>query len=350
MIRILCLGKFDNPNSIPWIKFLGLCAAHLTEDLTHTMILICEILTEEPEGGSAMIPLKVFLDLYVFLAKTDASKPQILKNIQFTEAEINIWKEKVGETAIDRPPVEIEQHGGNISTYIRNNISLESIEKSDQSLDTSRQSEGNEMEDQGRRVSTKQKGSSHDKTAEPSESMSKAVANCEINQEQNQTSEAKGRECVVSAEKSGSNIQEGQVTNKESVSLDIDDVMKNGSICLKGIAQTSDESAGSVDNSVTSDVKRIFHENIPIDDPVNKMEDNTNGKISEENEVISHSEPFSYGEIHIDAIPGIGPPVPDELIQAVCEYMEKVAATQRGMVMPRNIRNYNCPPLEVLDY
>lgn len=32
------------------------------------MIYVCELLTEEPEGGSAMIPFAVFSSLYRFLA------------------------------------------------------------------------------------------------------------------------------------------------------------------------------------------------------------------------------------------------------------------------------------------
>lgn len=55
------------------------------QNLTQTMILVCEILTEEPEGGSAMIPVEVFNDVYQFLAAIDASKPQILYNIYFTD-------------------------------------------------------------------------------------------------------------------------------------------------------------------------------------------------------------------------------------------------------------------------
>nr|CAI5859972.1 unnamed protein product [Callosobruchus analis] len=61
LIQILCLGGFTDAGAIPWLKFVGLCAAHLTEDLTHTMMLICEIITEEPEGGSAMISLEIFM-------------------------------------------------------------------------------------------------------------------------------------------------------------------------------------------------------------------------------------------------------------------------------------------------
>lgn len=35
------------------------------------MILICETITEEPEGGSAMIPVDTFVWLYTFLAQLD---------------------------------------------------------------------------------------------------------------------------------------------------------------------------------------------------------------------------------------------------------------------------------------
>ncbi|CAH1103786.1 unnamed protein product [Psylliodes chrysocephalus] len=89
---MLCLGGFTNHKAIHWLKFVGLCAAHLTDNLTNTMTLICEIMTEEPEGGSAMIPFEIFMDLYIFLAKIDASKPQVLKNIHFGDAVLNVYK------------------------------------------------------------------------------------------------------------------------------------------------------------------------------------------------------------------------------------------------------------------
>lgn len=31
LIKILCLGAFDNPKAIPWLKFVAICAAHLTD-------------------------------------------------------------------------------------------------------------------------------------------------------------------------------------------------------------------------------------------------------------------------------------------------------------------------------
>lgn len=57
-----------------------------------------------------------------------------------------------------------------------------------------------------------------------------------------------------------------------------------------------------------------------------------------------------YEEVCVEAIAGIGPIVPDELVEAVCDYMKDMATIQHGMVMPRNIKHYNCPPLEVFEY
>lgn len=55
------------------------------------MILFCEIITEEPEGGSAMIPLEPFLDVYKFLAAIDASQPQTLLNLYFTDSALGLY-------------------------------------------------------------------------------------------------------------------------------------------------------------------------------------------------------------------------------------------------------------------
>lgn len=136
LTEILCLGGFTNNLAIPWLRFVGLCAAHLTEvifvfhfddgcytirstvatrflfvsqNLTQTMIMICEILTEEPEGGSAMVTLETFVDLYRFLACIDASQPQVLYNIYFTDSVLSLLEkveskqaeEKISEGSIE---------------------------------------------------------------------------------------------------------------------------------------------------------------------------------------------------------------------------------------------------------
>lgn len=53
-------------------------------------------------------------------------------------------------------------------------------------------------------------------------------------------------------------------------------------------------------------------------------------------------------EIYVEAIEGIGGIVPENVVKDVIDYMKRIASEQHGVVMPRNIRHYNCPPLEVL--
>ncbi|KAJ8707708.1 hypothetical protein PYW07_011385 [Mythimna separata] len=73
--RILCLCEvYMREESVPFFHFLAVAGGMLTKCLTHTMILLCEALTKEPDGGSAAIPVDEFLTMYRYLAVMDASK------------------------------------------------------------------------------------------------------------------------------------------------------------------------------------------------------------------------------------------------------------------------------------
>ncbi|KAF9414659.1 hypothetical protein HW555_007520, partial [Spodoptera exigua] len=73
--RILCLCEvYHRQDDVPYLHFLAVAGGMLTKCLTHTMILLCESLTKEPDGGSAAIPVEEFLAMYLYLAKMDASK------------------------------------------------------------------------------------------------------------------------------------------------------------------------------------------------------------------------------------------------------------------------------------
>lgn len=76
------------------------------------MITVCETLTEEPEGGSAMITLETFVDLYRFLAAIDASHPQTLKNLYFTDALLALCpesEEKITRVVEEEAPSELAE-------------------------------------------------------------------------------------------------------------------------------------------------------------------------------------------------------------------------------------------------
>lgn len=57
-----------------------------------------------------------------------------------------------------------------------------------------------------------------------------------------------------------------------------------------------------------------------------------------------------YEDVFVTAKPGLGPKVPDDLVKEIERYMKEMAKLQHGMVMPRNIRHYDCPPLEEVEH
>nr|XP_003704334.1 PREDICTED: uncharacterized protein LOC100877325 [Megachile rotundata] len=73
LFQILSVGNLLPARECHFYKFLAIACGFLGKNLLETMVYVCELLTEEPEGGSAMIPLTTFLNLYVFLAELDCS-------------------------------------------------------------------------------------------------------------------------------------------------------------------------------------------------------------------------------------------------------------------------------------
>ncbi|EZA51354.1 Ropporin-1-like protein [Ooceraea biroi] len=63
---IATIGRFRRTCRIK--KFLAVAVGLLGANLTETMIMICQLFTHEPDGGSAMIPLTLFTELYEYLA------------------------------------------------------------------------------------------------------------------------------------------------------------------------------------------------------------------------------------------------------------------------------------------
>ncbi|KAG9488108.1 hypothetical protein GDO78_007740 [Eleutherodactylus coqui] len=56
---------------VDWMQFLALACSALGGSITTALKYACEILTEDPEGGAARIPLQTFIFLYKYLAQID---------------------------------------------------------------------------------------------------------------------------------------------------------------------------------------------------------------------------------------------------------------------------------------
>ncbi|KRT81124.1 hypothetical protein AMK59_5404, partial [Oryctes borbonicus] len=440
LIKILCLGGFTDVNAIPWNKFLGLCAGYLTDSLTQTMILFCEIITEEPEGGSAMIPLEAFLEVYKFLAAIDASKPQTLINLYFTDSALNLFaKEKkkvVKEVESESTPsiesstptveevaeeqeaeVEIAGEGSIISCpdIVTDDVLQEpdliderKSEPSEEFISIRKHDEDELDEDEDK---ASPRGSKPDHlandvsmtstefSAEPDENLfgiteqeaeresvveaETGKGDAEAEGEAEGEREAEGEEGEkkdteeYDDEETEEQAKEDEKVDEESVKEDaeepteqeeekrksaIEEQLKQveKDICEKGgielaedevLEEEQEEEKGDVDGREESKLSEIegaeegsaeggyFRE-------IDELEEHIRVKYEEEEgegheEIAEEEEPQE--EVYVEAIPGIGPIVPLDLVEAVERHLTSVAAEEHGMTMPRHVRHYSCP-------
>ncbi|XP_019696098.2 ropporin-1-like protein isoform X2 [Harpegnathos saltator] len=63
---IATIGQFRRNCQVK--RFLAIAVGLLGSNLTETMIMVCQLFSHEPDGGSAMIPLSLFIEIYEYLA------------------------------------------------------------------------------------------------------------------------------------------------------------------------------------------------------------------------------------------------------------------------------------------
>jgi hypothetical protein len=63
------LGNFKD--EVDWLSFLSLACSALENNITAAMTRVCEMLSPDPDGGAARIPLTLLMTLYRFLAQID---------------------------------------------------------------------------------------------------------------------------------------------------------------------------------------------------------------------------------------------------------------------------------------
>ncbi|XP_072758381.1 ropporin-1-like protein [Anoplolepis gracilipes] len=108
---IITIGKFRRTCQVK--KFLAITVGLLGATLTETMIMICQLFTHEPDGGSAMIPLTLFMDLYEYLAglacdgseknatcDQDVTDRTCSMNSQDTDVDVNLDSELISKDEI----------------------------------------------------------------------------------------------------------------------------------------------------------------------------------------------------------------------------------------------------------
>ncbi|XP_055373583.1 uncharacterized protein LOC129606958 [Condylostylus longicornis] len=78
--KLLSLAGMLHWKELHWLKLVGIMAGWLSTNLKNTMILVCDLLTNDLEGGMARIPIWMFLTVYNYLAELDCSKEQRILN------------------------------------------------------------------------------------------------------------------------------------------------------------------------------------------------------------------------------------------------------------------------------
>ncbi|KAK4878653.1 hypothetical protein RN001_011159 [Aquatica leii] len=323
LINLLVLSGFKDPYAIPWLEFVGICAGHLTDNLTNTMILFCEIITEEPEGGSAMVPLEIFLTVYKLLANIDASNPQTLLNLYFTDALLALFRQPsvveskestvvLEEEIVEEEVVAEEEKVVEVDLGPAEDLVGVVISCPDIAVDNYKTEEDFLSE-------AAQPVTDYESPAIPPEVL--ALENVDLEKEMKD----KGQD-VMSTEL-GDSVEtlieelKNEPGEEEEMLVEDDYELQQ----LKEILEMQPELKQVDSDVLESDV--------------------TETKLDEIETEKGEEEP-AY--VYIDTVFGIGAKVPDEMIEAVFEYMKECSKVQKGMVMPRNIRHFNCPPLEVL--
>uniref|UniRef100_A0A1B0DA04 RIIa domain-containing protein n=1 Tax=Phlebotomus papatasi TaxID=29031 RepID=A0A1B0DA04_PHLPP len=76
LLKFMSLSRMLYWNKIHWLKLFAVMVGSLNNNLKDTAIMLCELLTESPEGSSSPIPLWMFKECYTFIAQLDCSREQ----------------------------------------------------------------------------------------------------------------------------------------------------------------------------------------------------------------------------------------------------------------------------------
>ncbi|XP_049767571.1 uncharacterized protein LOC126100953 [Schistocerca cancellata] len=359
---MLEIGEFTD-DEVDVLKFVAIAAGHLTHNLKQTMIVICEILTEEPEGGSAMIPFSTFCDLYTYLAKKDcgppsAHKPDVKETIQAeeesdeTEAEDKFHKQHAEDI---------------IAGIVGTVVSVPGDEEQTTENVTGADVQGEGEQEQSPELSETTIG-------ELQMSGSKDLEDtAEVHEESVQITETKGENgmdnmhpdkesCPVGVERTTSvkfkePVHAGSIKTEEDVSL-LSDESSSATVPEEKSSAPEEKSSEPEEKSsekiAKETVKEVVHR-AEVAAEANQAEITAaQFVIKVKSETVSRKvrtqrkapkKTLKPSHMHHE-VPGIGPPVSDEQIDKVITYLHYWSARQEGMIMPRNINHFLCPSLD----
>ncbi|CAK1593062.1 unnamed protein product [Parnassius mnemosyne] len=411
--RIMCLCEvYLRENSVPLLHFIAVAGGMLTKTLTHTIILLCETLTKEPDGGSAAIPVEHFLTMYKFLARMDASKDikyfngyregqtpppepeseedELLKTEETSQTSADdFWQD------IDLKKVSLINDKVARSARISVKLNMPIIGKIERSPSVER---AGQIERENYMRERKERPVPDEEVDKKLREMSAAKMSPEDSKEGGSKTDIVTEEEKCDTNSLTSNIEEVDAEADQKTKTQPENIDEFVAKCFKALEerradleQTFEEIAELVDKfktayydlgmvagrqmSTTSGEFIVQHiereimekvdeqiEVLPDPDLKKKkakpeevamireiletyLEENIDVIVPEVEEVEEEEQPIPEVVI-VYAVPGIGPPVDEDIIKEVEEYALDVSKVQADLFMPRNIRHFLCPPLE----
>ncbi|XP_063898814.1 uncharacterized protein LOC110382775 isoform X3 [Helicoverpa armigera] len=344
--RILCLCEvYLRQDSVPLLHFLAVAGGMLTKCLTHTMILLCESLTKEPDGGSAAIPMEDFLKMYRFLAQVDASK-----DVQYH----NGYREGAAPAI---PVMELVQDDG------------EDQEAADPARMIKVDSDDDEEDDEYWEDQDVQRLALIDDHVARTARLSVKLTLPTIGKIERSASIERIREAErdnYMRERIGRPAPDEEVDKKlKQLSATKMQDFGYGPPGMVAGRQMSTTSGEFIVQTIEKEIMDYIDEQIAIlPDPDLKkkkakpeevamirdileqfLDDNMEIIVPEVEEIEEEETPIPEITM-VYAVPGIGGPVDKEIMADFEEFIKEVCKLQAEMVMPRNIRHFLCPPLE----
>ncbi|KAK7864378.1 hypothetical protein R5R35_010976 [Gryllus longicercus] len=353
--EIFMLGRFET--EIDTLKFIAICAAYLCEKLSRTMILLCELLTEEPEGGSAMIPCDTFISLYTYLARMNCGPVLEGENATPPEgwADIVVEESTVEEQQKDMEEEEEEDKEGpeqvlkitDSEPHLTKCISVErTVEDMEATIKNalwdallSKLPDEDKAHDEDDYEAIKDDLWSSVKRNVDQYSNVAADARDFLHSVIQDIPDLRGKMEKPTADKTTSEILKKAIWDAITE--------KKPPPSMKGTVweTLSELITDTQKETMKNELWNAVLERIP------------SGDMSEH----ESEEPLKYIHREAEAVPswvgklvppyrvevkGIGPVISEEQIQAVEDYMKYWSDRQEDMVMPRNIRHFLCPPLD----
>ncbi|XP_075988755.1 uncharacterized protein LOC142984809 isoform X2 [Anticarsia gemmatalis] len=376
--RVLCLCEvYRRANTVPFLHFIAVAGGLLTKCLTHTMILLCESLTKEPDGGSAAISLDNFLVMYNFLAKIDASKDVKYYNGfrgQLPEPE-EPAEEEVTEESKDEEAQDLKKLKQLSSQHVAQDAEgtkpgkpegkdgeKDKDGKKDNRVDILVYDEDENpveyeiygepeipefVEEDEAGEDAEFKPAKPETPAEMTQAEKIALFVAEmyrIREERVQDLQETFEDIAALVKKFNSaNYDLGMVAGRQMSTTSGEFIVQH---IEKEIMDYIDEQIGILPDPDLKKKKAKPEEVAMVRDILETfLDENMDIIVPEVEEVEEEEQPLPEITV-VYAVPGIGPPVEPDIIADFEDYALNVSKVQAYVIMPRNLRHFLCPPLE----